>query len=503
MTRLLARAILIALGIFLGLAFAEIWLRLRPESPGFEDDRPRYLAGPPRISPFRERPELPAKRPGVFRILALGDSFTWGANVQMNYTYPKLLEWMLNDGSERRYEVYNFGVNGAGTADELDLLEKLAVHEPDLVLIGYFLNDPAKDSELAEDAPPPSWVRAHSRLIDWIWRRLGARKLVHGQVSYFRALYRPESPTWKAQRETVSRLARRARELEIPLRVVLWPHLAFPLDERYPFRELHAQVRALFAESDVPTLDLLESFAARENDELQAVPRYDPHPSEIAHRMAAEAIRDWFQDIDAVPQSLPSSESPAENEGEVFWILFLGRFVEAEGSVLSPQTYPRHVEWLIQTVCRDGARVQTVRSEDGEGELESGLSERPNLVVVEDGGERALERLAVIQKKSGVRILVVRWPEGDSPLEETTPNRPAVPVLDLLDVFRGRNWRRLEAAPGPTFRPNEIAHRMAGEAVFEWLRENEPWVATRVVEPRLHPNPPHWRRWRDLDFGRR
>jgi lysophospholipase L1-like esterase len=502
MTRLLTRAALIALGLFMGLAFAEIWLRLRPEPSGFEDDRPRYLAGPPRISPFRERPELPAKRPGVFRILALGDSFTWGANVQMNYTYPKLLEWMLNEGGERRYEVYNFGVNGAGTADELDLLEKLAVHEPDLVLIGYFLNDPAKDSELAEDAPRPSWVRARSRLFDWIHRRLWSRRLVAGQVTYLHELYRPESATWKAQRETVSRLARRAQQLEIPLRVVLWPHLAFPMDERYPFRDIHARIRALFAESHVATLDLLESLKGVDNDRLQAVPRYDSHPSEIAHRMAAEAIRDWIGDIEPVPQQTQPSEVPAEKKSADFRILSLGRFVEAEGSVLSPQTYPRHVEWLIQTVCRDGAEVQAVRTEDVVGELERGLRERPNLVVVEEPEQQALERLAVVERESGIRTLVLRWPDVDSLLKESR-RRPAVPVLDLRDAFRGRDPRRLEAAPGPTFRPNEIAHRMAGEAVFDWLRENEPWVATRVVEPRLHPNPPHWRRWRDLDFGRR
>ncbi len=493
MTRvLLTRTFLVAIGLLLGALAAEMWIRLFPERPGLDDDRPAYLAGPPRISPFRERPEIPTKRPGVFRIVVLGDSFTWGANVQMNYTYPKLLESLLKRAGGE-YEVYNFGVNGANTADEVDLLDKLASHEPDLFLLGYFLNDAAADPELGEPVPESSWLGTHSRLMDFLERRLWARQLAASQLSYFQSLYQWGGPSWQAHRRTVGRLARSAARLGVPLQVVIWPHLAFSLDEKYPFRDIHSRLRALFAEQHLPALDLLEVFAGRDHDRLQAVPRYDPHPSEIAHRLAAEAVFDWLKKTQ--PVVAPAVQAKTETTAGLR-LVFLGDLVDGEGAVLRAQSYPRHVEWLIRTACREAAQVDVVRTRDPVGELRRKLLNRPEVIVVEKGAPD-FQELATIQRESGVRLLVLRWPNLDSPMDLTSQKLPDVATLDLAGIFRGKDLRRLQADPGRDPRPNEIAHRMAGEAVFDWLRANEPRVAESLVEPRLHPNPPHWRRWQD------
>jgi len=490
---LLTRTFLVALGLLLGALAAEMWMRLFPERPGFDDDRPAYLAGPPRISPFRERPEIPAKRPGVFRIVVLGDSFTWGANVQMNYTYAKLLESLLKRAGGE-YEVYNFGVNGANTADEVDLLDKLEGVEPDLFLLGYFLNDAAADSELPQQVPKSSWLRAHSRLMDFLERRLWARQLAASQMSYFQSLYPWRGPSWQAHRQTVGRLARSAARLGVPLQVVIWPHLAFSMDEKYPFRDIHSRIRALFAEEHLPALDLLEVFEGRDHDRLQAVPRYDPHPSEIAHRLAAEAIFDWLKKTE--PVVAPPVQAKTETTASLR-VVFLGDLVDGGGTVLPAQSYPRHLEWLIRTACREAAQVEVVRTQDPVGELRRKLVNRPELVVVEKSAPD-FQELAALQRESGVRMLVLRWPKLDSPMDPAPEKLPALALLDLAGVFRGKDPRRLQADPGRDLRPNEIAHRMAGEAVFDWLRAHEPRVMESLVEPRLHPNPPHWRRWQDL-----
>ena len=60
-------------------------------------------------------PDIDVPKPdSVFRILALGNSCTWGPDVDV-YTYPRVLERRLNDGrdgGDPRIEVVNGGVRG-------------------------------------------------------------------------------------------------------------------------------------------------------------------------------------------------------------------------------------------------------------------------------------------------------------------------------------------------------------------------------------------------------
>ncbi len=91
--------------------------------------------------------EYPAKKePKLYRILVLGDSFTFGVGVNAEESYPKLLEAMLNKASRGntaiRYEVINAGVEGYGTEQEYLYLRKLQLrYEPDLVIVGLHSND--------------------------------------------------------------------------------------------------------------------------------------------------------------------------------------------------------------------------------------------------------------------------------------------------------------------------------------------------------------------------
>jgi hypothetical protein len=85
------------------------------------------------------------KTPGTFRILCLGDSFTLGAEVAVEETYPKVLERLLNERSESdsiRFEVLNGGVAGYGTFQELLFLSEFGLkHNPDLILLQFYSND--------------------------------------------------------------------------------------------------------------------------------------------------------------------------------------------------------------------------------------------------------------------------------------------------------------------------------------------------------------------------
>lgn len=84
--------------------------------------------------------DFPAKRSDLFRIIALGDSLTYGYGIAEQDAYPKVLERLLNDTF--RIEVLNLGVAGAQSGNIRNTLRrKLPALQPDLVLYGVCLND--------------------------------------------------------------------------------------------------------------------------------------------------------------------------------------------------------------------------------------------------------------------------------------------------------------------------------------------------------------------------
>jgi len=79
----------------------------------------------------------PAKRAGVKRIIALGDSVTFGLGVHAEEAWPAALEAEL-DG----VEVFNLGMCGWDVEQSVSLAEGvLAEWEPDLIVWGNFPND--------------------------------------------------------------------------------------------------------------------------------------------------------------------------------------------------------------------------------------------------------------------------------------------------------------------------------------------------------------------------
>jgi len=93
---------------------------------------------------FRDTREysLP-KAPATFRILVLGDSVTFGHGALYETSYPFILEQRLRDWRpDVKWEVWNLGVPGYNTAQELAYLNEVgASYQPDLVIVGFFLND--------------------------------------------------------------------------------------------------------------------------------------------------------------------------------------------------------------------------------------------------------------------------------------------------------------------------------------------------------------------------
>lgn len=126
--------------LVLVLCLLEIVLRYSPRSKDliFNDE---YTGGHPmyvNTQHLREKVEIGQKPPGQIRILAVGNSITFGAGVAWDKAYPKQLNQILNENQHPgKYFVINAGGQGATMHKILDELPRQCVqYEPDIVTIG-------------------------------------------------------------------------------------------------------------------------------------------------------------------------------------------------------------------------------------------------------------------------------------------------------------------------------------------------------------------------------
>jgi hypothetical protein len=101
---------------------------------------------------FRDYEYSLEKQPNTYRIIALGDSHTFGLGVNLTDTYPKVLERLLNERNDgRKYEVLNFGNPGANLVEKIEFLkEKGILFHPDLIILQWDADDRLNRTEWEE-----------------------------------------------------------------------------------------------------------------------------------------------------------------------------------------------------------------------------------------------------------------------------------------------------------------------------------------------------------------
>jgi len=93
---------------------------------------------------FRDVEFRKEKPSSVFRIICLGDSWTFGWNVGQNQAYPQVLKALLGrEFSEANFEVFNLGVGGYSSLNGLKLLKTRVLDlNPDIAIVGLAMNEP-------------------------------------------------------------------------------------------------------------------------------------------------------------------------------------------------------------------------------------------------------------------------------------------------------------------------------------------------------------------------
>ena len=264
-------------------------------------------AGPPVLQNnslgFRER-EIPPKRADRFRIVVIGDSFTFGNGLPEKDRLSNVLEAHLGP----QYEVLNFGVPGNNIPEHLDVLDKALGVSPDFVLLQLFAND----FETATMVRPHSYpllpgtldrrLYRSSLVYDFMsrgWKRL--QEVVGITDSYAtymeRSLGDPATPESQLTLSQLRAFFQRTAAAGVPAGGVVYPFVeAMRASGRgYPFTYLHDRVRQACGAEQVVCVDLLEEFSrVRDVHKLKVSP-LDAHPSALANSRAAVQILQSFR----------------------------------------------------------------------------------------------------------------------------------------------------------------------------------------------------------------
>lgn len=287
------RLILVLATVLVGLGIAEAVLRLqfdeerdRARRAGhFRSDNPRlvYEARPntdwkfpvgrkpfrTNSAGFRDDEFAMPKPEGTYRIAVIGDSVTVGWEVAREDIYPQSLEAMLRDEG-KRVDVLNLGVMGYNSIQEVEMLRVRGLAlAPDLVIVGYVINDDLVKGQ----GPSGAFDKSFSRLLDRL--RIGVRRLAH---------ILGESVAEEAFRE----LAAMAGAANFAVLVVIFP--AMEPGSEYPHHARHVEIAELGRRHGFDVLDLLPAFRKAGFRNLRVADGDVLHPNARGHRLAAREI---------------------------------------------------------------------------------------------------------------------------------------------------------------------------------------------------------------------
>lgn len=223
-------------------------------------------------------------------------------------------------GRSTPIEVVNWSRPGWNTVEEWRATRgELGKLDPDLLLLGFCLNDPegsgrerrAEHDTMQLRDPPggmAGWLIGSSRLAELVWGRWAAQRRTFAVHAYHRSLYEP-SDNRKACFEALEGFRDWAERSRVPAILVVFPIFERSLGHGYPYPEIHEQMRRVGAEMRFPVFDLLEAYRGMDGRRLAVDPPRDPHPNELAHRMAADAIREHLDESGLLP---PEGNAPTE-----------------------------------------------------------------------------------------------------------------------------------------------------------------------------------------------
>jgi lysophospholipase L1-like esterase len=274
----------------------------RPTQPEFDSDG--CISVKFNSLGFRDLPFTLEKKPGEFRILAVGDSFTFGSGVQVADTWPQQLEGLLRAERKEPIEVINagFATGSHHVAGYVDWIRSDGVEfKPDVLIIGLCLNDIGEISMLGYPVlePKQPWLGGLSEILNTIQKMLLMNEVKQQKLDGSLVLKYFPAP-WEAAQAGMRAIKGIADDRELRLVVAVFP-MVTQLNERYPLGGVHKIVGEFLESELIESVDLLSNFLGHEESDLWVHPT-DQHPNKIGQRLIADGIHDYLKANPTKPQ---------------------------------------------------------------------------------------------------------------------------------------------------------------------------------------------------------
>ncbi len=306
----------------------EITLALKYPAAGFNAKwgGARYTWGHKTIENrlgFREREFEVPKPEGVYRVMVLGDSFTWGAGLAEEDRYTNRLEELLAARHPgQRVEVLNFGVSGGPTVRERDILrEHVDAVDPDLVVIGFCFNDPQpREQRYSPEAEKylglfATLHRARNLglsrsivLLDGcLWGTMENVGMVPRWQAALQRVYEPDSSEWQQFVDALGDITSICDERELPPPVFIALNQGTgptqptdygnPDDELEMYLRWYHQAEEAARTAGMVTLNVEQELAQQMPGEPMGVNPLDGHPSAECNAIYAEKLAECIDPL--------------------------------------------------------------------------------------------------------------------------------------------------------------------------------------------------------------
>lgn len=281
------------------------------------------------------------KKATVFRIMVIGDSFTFGQGVNLEDTYSKHLERRINDMGKTS-EVISCGVIGYGMWQYLETLKRKVIpYKPDLVILGLFIDDittsvsPYKHlhnwpgtNPFAKDASGMmsrsylwNFLKNSSTLLETKYRYLRGHNYLQGiekrkeatgpanpESNWYQIMYgKLPKNIYSDFSRTLHKFFRICETVNTQVLVVLIPDAAqIHEPER---QEVNLFVAQTCKDIGVPFVDIIKRFEKVEDPRTLYLFPLDAHTSPKGHQLIADSIFEKIQELQLLTARVSASAS--------------------------------------------------------------------------------------------------------------------------------------------------------------------------------------------------
>lgn len=227
------------------------------------------------------------------RIFIVGDSVTFGMKMLQDKAFPQKLEVLLNQ-DEEKYEVWNMGVSGYGTFEELQVIKDHLKYEPDLVILAFFQNDISN---------PPAFVFDKDKFLSNHKFLSKIEKTSVGKISFFKMItktiynkekraeikvYEQKMITEKDNEQALTDIINILEQQGTDLLIINIPYINAERPYTSPEKEAIERIR-----SKAEVLDMLPAYqeAGPEwSSKLRVSIQEDSHPNNQGHQLLANKL---------------------------------------------------------------------------------------------------------------------------------------------------------------------------------------------------------------------